>query len=95
MGACAPGGPPEGYSELVPDLAVEAVSPNDTATDVESKAQMWLESGVSLVWVASPGTRSVVVYKALKEVSVLTDRDAPSGSEVVPGFESSVAGIFE
>lgn len=90
-----PDGPPEGYWELAPDLAVEVVSPNDTAADVQSKVQMWLESGVHLVWVVYPDTRSVVAYESLKEVSVLTDRDALSGGEVVPGFESPVAGIFE
>ena len=61
-----PGGPPDGYWELAPDLAVEVVSPNDTAAEVQSKAQMWLESGVRLVWVVYPDTRSVVVHKSLK-----------------------------
>lgn len=31
------GGPPEGYWDLAPDLAVEVVSPNDTAAGVQSK----------------------------------------------------------
>jgi Uma2 family endonuclease len=90
-----PTGPPEGYWELAPDLAVEVVSPNDTAADVQSKVQMWLESGVRLVWVVYPETRSVVAYESLKEISTFTARDILSGGEVVSGFESPVAGIFE
>ncbi len=90
-----PDGLPEGYWELAPDLAVEVVSPNDTAAEVQSKAQMWLKSGVRLVWVVYPDTRSVVAYKSLKEISVLTVGDALSGGDVVPGFECTVAEVFE
>lgn len=90
-----PEGPPEGYWELAPDLAVEVVSPNDTAAGVQSKVQMWLESGVRLVWVVYPETRSVVAYRSLKEISTFTAGDTLGGGDVVPGFECKVAEIFE
>lgn len=90
-----PDGPPQGYWELAPDLAVEVVSPNDAAAEIQSKVQMWLESGVRLVWVVYPDTRSVVAYKSLKEISTFTAGDALSGGDVVTGFESPVAEIFE
>lgn len=88
-------GPPDGYWELAPDLAVEVVSPNDTATEVQSKVQMWLDSEVRLVWVVYPDTRSVVAYESLKEISTFTAEDTLSGGEVVTGFECKVAEIFE
>lgn len=90
-----PGGPPEGYWELVPDLAVEVVSPNDTAAEVQSKVQMWLESGVRLVWVVYPHNRSVVAHESLREITTLTADDALSGGDTAPGFQCSVAEIFE
>ncbi len=90
-----PGGPPDGYWELAPDLAVEVISPNDTAAEVQSKVQMWLESGVRLVWIVYPDTRSVVVYESLKEISTFTAEDTLSGGGVVPGFECKVAEVFE
>ena len=90
-----PDGPPDGYWELAPDLAVEVVSPNDTAAEVQSKVQMWLESGVRLVWVVYPDTRSVVVHKSLTEISTLTAEDTLSGGDVVVGFECPVAEVFE
>ena len=71
------------------------MSPNDTAAEVQSKVQMWLESGVRLVWVVYPDTSSVVAYKSLKEISTLTAGDALSGGDVVSGFECMVAEIFE
>ncbi|MDQ4002942.1 MAG: Uma2 family endonuclease [Actinomycetota bacterium] len=88
-------GPPEGYWNLAPDLVVEVVSPNDTASEVQSKVQMWLESGVRLAWVVYPSTRSVVVYESLKEISTLTTGDVLSGGNVVPGFGCAVEEIFE
>jgi Uma2 family endonuclease len=38
-----------GYPDLAPDLVVEVVSPNDTATEIQSKVGEWLRAGVSLV----------------------------------------------
>ena len=90
-----PEGAPEGYWELAPDLAVEVVSPNDTAAEVQSKVQMWLEYGVRLAWVVYPPTRSVVAYRSLKDISTFTAGDNLSGDNVVPGFECAVAEIFE
>ncbi len=90
-----PEGAPEGYWDIAPDLVAEVVSPNDTAAEVQSKVQRWLETGVRLVWVVYPGTRSVVAYESLKEISTLTTGDTLSGGNVVPGFECAVAEIFE
>jgi Uma2 family endonuclease len=90
-----PEGPPEGYWDLAPDLAVEVMSPNDTAAQVQSKVQMWLESGVRLVWVVYPDTRAIMAYKSLKEITTFTAEDALDGGQVVPGFECAVAEIFE
>jgi Uma2 family endonuclease len=91
----SPEGSPEGNWDIAPDLVVEVVSPNDTAAEVQLKIQMWLESGVRLVWVACPNTCAVVAYKSLKEIITFTTEDTLSEDQVVPGFECAVAEIFE
>jgi hypothetical protein len=63
--------------------------------EVQSKVQMWLESGVRLTWVVYSAIRSVMVYESLKEVSTLTTGDVLSGGNVVPGFGCAVEEIFE
>jgi Uma2 family endonuclease len=78
-----PSGPPEGYWQLAPDLAVEVVSPNDTASEVQWKVQMCLKAGVRLVWAVCPDTRSVMVYESLKEISTFTTADTLSGGNAV------------
>ena len=63
--------------------------------EVQSKVQMWLESGVRLTWLVYLTIRSVMVYESLKEVSTLTTGDVLSGGNVVPGFGCAVEEIFE
>ena len=46
----AAGGGTDGFAEVVPDLVVEVVSPNDTRREVAAKARMWLRYDVRLVW---------------------------------------------
>ena len=55
---------PDGPLLVVPDLAVEVVSPNDRQYDVDHKVAEYLEVGVKLVWVINPDTRVVVIYRA-------------------------------
>ena len=43
-----------GYAEVVPDLVVEVVSPNNSLREVNDKALMWLSYGARLVWVVNP-----------------------------------------
>ncbi|MGI9049541.1 MAG: hypothetical protein ACR2GU_09255 [Rubrobacteraceae bacterium] len=69
--------------------------PNDTAADVQSKVQVWLETGVRLVRTAYPSTRSVVVHKSLKGAYAIITADTLDGDSVAPGFECPVADVFK
>ena len=40
---------PQGHCRVTPDLVIEAVSPNDTAYEVEDTIAQWLGAGVRLV----------------------------------------------
>jgi Uma2 family endonuclease len=83
-----------GYWRGAPNLAVEVVSPSDTVGSVEEKVKEWLEAGVSLVWVASPKLRTVVVYRSLSEIVTLTEEGILEGGGCVPGFKLAIAEIF-
>ena len=49
---------------LSPDLAVEVISPNDLATEIDQKVAEYLGAGVPLVWVVHPEARAVRVHRA-------------------------------
>ena len=85
----------QGYSEVVPDLVVEIVSPSDSRRAVAEKVQMWLDYGVRLVWAAWPDSRTIDVHPAGGPVITLTEGDPLDGGAVLPGFAMPVREVFE
>ena len=79
---------------IPPDLAVEVVSPNDLAYDVESKVVEYLDASVALVWVIDPEARTVRIYRRDGSISWLREHGELSGEEVLPGFQCRVAANF-
>ena len=88
-------GIPVAYFPEAPDLAVEVVSPGDTVTEVEAKAEDWIKGGTRLLWIVSPRSRTVTVYQSLAHISVLTENDVLDGMAVVPGFTCRVGDLFQ
>lgn len=86
---------PEKYLPFPPDLAVEVVSPNDGALEVLEKVELYLNAGVSLVWVVYPELRRVVVHYPDKSTRLFTEGDILDTGELLPGFTLAVATIFE
>ena len=85
---------PIGYLEIVPDLAVEVVSPNDTTREVWDKVGDWLRAGTRLVWVIDPASRSVTVYRSMDDFQILSEGDELVGGEVIPGFTGNLRDQF-
>ena len=90
----SPKGAPAGFSDTIPDLVVEVVSPNDRSGQVQAKVEQWIEHGVKAVWLVHPERRSIMVYSSLSEVHVLHEGDTLTGDPVLPGFSCPVAEIF-
>jgi Uma2 family endonuclease len=83
-----------GYLDLVPDLVVEVVSPNDRPTEVEDKVARYLAAGARLVWVTYPRRRLVRVHAPGRAPQDLSEGDALDGEDVLPGFRLPVDDIF-
>jgi Uma2 family endonuclease len=79
--------------DVVPDLAVEVVSPNDTFSAVERKVGEYFDHGVRQVWVVSPAERRVHVYDAPDVVRIVA---APADLEtpLLPGWRLPLATLF-
>jgi Uma2 family endonuclease len=93
MGRLPKGPPRRGIGHVAPDLAVEVVSPNDTAYEVETKLAEWLEAGVSEVWIVIPHIRKVRIHRAEASDAVLHESDELTTS-LVPGFRCQVRDLF-
>lgn len=79
---------------IVPDLAVEIVSPNDSFSDIETKVAEYLARGVALVWVIDPQKRRIYVYRDHAR-RTLAEGDSLLGETVLPGFELALADLFK
>ena len=84
-----------GFLRLAPDLAVEVMSPGDTWNEVEEKVAEYLTAGVRLIWIITPKTQSVQVYRPRQEALRLSRKDKLTGEDVLPGFDVMVAELFE
>lgn len=85
---------PDGHVMITPDLAVEVVSPNDTAYEVDSKVQEYLQAGFPLVWVVNPRVRTILVYRAGGTVEWLQEDAVLTAPELLPGLRCRVADLF-
>lgn len=81
--------------EVVPDLAVEIVSPTNGANEALEKVEEYLACGVQRVWVIYPLFAKVYDYASATAVQILTRADRLSGGDVLPGFELPLSELFE
>ena len=87
-------GPPHAFFMGPPDLAVEIVSPSDTAAELESRVSDYLRSGTRRVWVVHPGSRSVVAYMAEGIWRRYSEDETIEDEELLPGFSLPMREIF-
>lgn len=81
--------------DVVPELAVEIVSPSNTADEIQTKLQEYFRDGVKLASVVYPRQFQVYVYQSPTMVRILTRSDEIDGGEVLPDFRLPVASLFE
>ena|SRR5271165_2434604 len=77
-----------------PDLAVEIISPSESAADSHEKVELYLAAGTRTVWQVFPNTRHVLIYHSsgdVRRAGIGQTLDAP---DVLPGVAIPVASIF-
>ena len=83
----------EKYIAGAPEIAIEVVSPSETATHLKANVDAYLEAGAKSVWVVYPDARAVMIHSvdAVREVKgEQTIEDA-----LLPGFAGPVSRFFE
>lgn len=90
-----PAGEPAGFAEVVPDLAVEVLSPEDRQRDVLDKVGEYLGAGVRLVWVIDPAQASASVFRSLTDVRRVERAGTLDGEDVVPGFTCRLSELLK
>ncbi|HME71268.1 MAG TPA: Uma2 family endonuclease [Myxococcota bacterium] len=82
------------YFEGAPVLAVEILSPSDKQEEIDEKVELYLETGVAIVWVVNPRFRTVVVFRAHSAPEMFNEHQELTAEPHLPGFRISVARLF-
>lgn len=80
--------------DILPDLCVEVVSPNDKADEVETKVEEYLAAGVPMLWVVYPRQERVYVYDSPTQIRRFRKADTLDGGVVLPGFQLPLTELF-
>ncbi len=83
---------------IVPDLAIEVVSPSSVRTDRGKKMQAFARYGVREYWILDPEPRSVEVYGLADAGYLLTETVSETGaahSTILPDFSAPLHAIFD
>lgn len=87
-------GAPEGFWQIAPDLAVEVVSPSDTAEEIRAKVREYLEAGSAAVWVVYPRTRELIAHTPDGLARTYAAGATLEMPELLPGLALAVSDIF-
>lgn len=87
--------PRERVFRFAPDLAVEVLSPSETASELEEKLHDYIGAGASLIWIADPLRRTIMTIPVDAPVRWLSEGDVLEGGAVLPGFSCAIAEVFE
>ena len=83
----------ESILALVPALAVEIISPGDTAADLLDKVEEYLAAGVPLVWQMFP-TQRIIAVTGPDHTAVFRPGDTITAEPALPGFACPVTDLF-
>lgn len=79
---------------VAPDLAVEVVSPGNSAREIQGKIAEYFLAGVVRVWIVYPDTETVYLYESPTSVRIFARGDTLSDEAILPGFRLDLAEFF-
>lgn len=85
--------PDFGDWEVIPDLAVEVVSPHDDPEAIAAKINEYFDHGVRQVWLVMPRVRQVQVFES-RESSRVVHMPAVLETDLLPGWRLPLVEIF-
>ena len=84
---------PQGFLRVPPELIVDILS--DTWSVMDEKVDDYHRTGVDMVWVVDPKTRTVKKFPRGGKPAVIHDGGEIDGGKILPGFKVPVSRIFD
>ena len=85
--------PETGDWDVIPTIAVEVISPNETSREVMEKMLEYFRVGVDEVWHVHPEARTVYRYESPLEVKIFGPDDRLVSTRL-PGFSCPLVDLF-
>jgi Uma2 family endonuclease len=82
------------FFDGLPILAIEIVSPTETAEGMAEKVHAYLDAGVPLVWEVNPFFDTVTVYRPDAPPQLFNDQQELTAEPHLPGLRVPVAEVF-
>ncbi|MDE2774767.1 MAG: Uma2 family endonuclease [Chloroflexota bacterium] len=86
------------WAPVMPDIAVEVMSPGNTLAEMRRKAAIYLQHGTQLVWIIIPVQQSAEVHRLGADGDIEREVIGPDGSlsgeDALPGFSLNLALLF-
>ena len=86
------------YLHEAPDIAVEVLSPSNTASEMNYKINAYLQYGSRLVWIIDPERKIVTVHRPGQDGEVISRvlgiDDVLTGGDVLPDFRLPLNELF-
>jgi Uma2 family endonuclease len=89
-----PADTPKGPFEILPDLAIEVVSPDDQPGRLQRRIGHYMRSGVPLLWVVDPEVESVTVWEPGKAPLEMRAPSVLNAQPVLSAFELDLETLF-
>jgi Uma2 family endonuclease len=83
-----------GVANFIPDICIETRSPDDSLKSVREKAAFYLAHGAKYALVILPDKRTIEVYAASGDDSVLVVGDDLTFPDLLPGFSVPLEKLF-
>jgi Uma2 family endonuclease len=81
--------------ELIPDLAIEVISPSNRPGEMKIKLQEYFKRGVKLVWYLYHSQRKLRSFSSPKRGTDVRLDDYLDGRDVLPGFRIKLQDVYD
>jgi Uma2 family endonuclease len=82
--------------QVSPELIIEVVSPGDLCFDIMDKLAESFHIGTGQVWIVTPSTRTLQVYRSVTDVTgySVAERPVLVESDLLPGLKIDLREVF-
>ncbi len=81
----------EKFAPICPDFVIELRSRTDVLSQLQTKMQEYLNSGLKLGWLIDPQNQQVEIYRQNQSIEVVSLPTTLSGENLLPGFVLELA----